>query len=296
MNVRFIEEAKNLVNSLSVIEERHLLELFAVQSGFKNVMRIHMANMEEYQILKSFCERNSLHLDHSKFRLKLSWTNEIGDRFYEDVPWEDNTADEFIAYITKNDTKSLMRAIMIEVEGSHIEAGLLYGYPECCCKNYEIISNGEEWIDVLSRNSKGIFFSPWANKLAYLVYGYTLFPDYFPCSYQCEPTIELSKKYFSLGLESGLKDFVQMQLGFMSSTYLVAENSILSFSEWFIDGANYIHLNLEKMTFFGLNPLAKYSEDWIKIQLPKQKDYCYWHWEDKKYRIYVFTDDPSFKH
>ena len=44
MSHKLIEESKELIQNLSVIEERHLLELLAVHSGLKNVMRIHIAN------------------------------------------------------------------------------------------------------------------------------------------------------------------------------------------------------------------------------------------------------------
>ena len=68
MSHKLIEESKALIQNLSVIEERHLLELLAVHSGLKNVMRIHIATDKEYQILSKYCERNGLHLAHSEFR------------------------------------------------------------------------------------------------------------------------------------------------------------------------------------------------------------------------------------
>jgi hypothetical protein len=295
MKTNFIQHANKLISELSAIEERHLLEILAVKSGIKNLMRIHLANQEEYQILESFCAKNSLQLAHSQFRLKLSWTNEIGDRFYEDVPWEDTSAEEFVAYLTKNDSMSLSRSVTIEMEGTHTEAGLLYGYPKCCCENYEVISNGEEWVEVLSKNSHGIFFSPWANKLAYLVHGFTLFPDYFPCGYSCVSTMELSKKYFKLGLECGLEAFVQMQLDFMSRTYLVGPDSVFSFEGgWVDDGV--LHLFLLNRGIFGIDRLKDYPGDHLSILLPKKDDSCFWNWGDTTYRVFVFKDVQDFKH
>lgn len=295
MTANFIQQANKLISALSAIEERHLLEILAVKSGIKNVMRIHLANQEEYDILESFCSQNSLLLAHSQFRLKLSWTNEIGDRFYEDVPWEDTSAAEFVAYLTKSDSHSLSRAVNIEREGTHTEAGLLYGYPKCCCENYEVISNGEEWIEVLSKNSHGTFFSPWANKMAYLVHGFTLFPDYFPCGYSCASTIDLSKKYFNLGLECGLEGFVQMQLDLMSRTYLVGSDGILSF-EAELEDTGVLHLFLPSRGIFGIDGLKNYPGDRLSIQLPKEKESCFWTWGGTTYRVFVFKNASDFKH
>ena len=297
MSHKLIEESKELIQNLSVIEERHLLELLAVHSGLKNVMRIHIANDQEYQILTNYCERNGMQLAHSEFRLKLSWTNDIGDQFYSDVPWEDESAEEFIAYLTKEDLPSLHRAVRIEIEGSHADAGKLYGYPDCCCENYDTIANGQEWIEVLAQNSQGTFFSPWANKLAYLVHGFTLFPDYFPCSYSCESTHALSKKYFELGVASGLSDFVEMQLALMSQTYLVSAEGVFSFADWWIADQNYLQLPLEKMNHHGVNTLEDYPEKTIEILLPTTHlTPCVWEWQGIAYRVFVFSDDPGLKH
>lgn len=294
MNKKIIEEAKELIENLSVIEDRHLLELLAVHSGLKKVMRIHIANDKEYKVLSHFCKRNALHLAHSQFRLKLSWTNEIGDQFYSDVPWEDESAEEFIAYLTKEDLDGLNRSVYIEREGSHEEAGRLYGYPDCCCENYKRISNGEEWVEVLSGNSGGTFFSPWANKLAYLVHGFTLFPDYFPCSYNCKATMELSKEYFQLGVMTGLENFVQMQLEFMRRVYLVGPEVVLSFSDWHIDSKNRIQLKLDKMSCFGKNTLEYYPDEVLEILLPEfNQASCIWDWDGCSYRVFVFADDSS---
>lgn len=295
MRTDFIQQANKLISELSAIEERHLLEILAVNSGIKNVMRIHLANHEEYHILQSFCAKNSLQLAHSQFRLKLSWSNEIGDRFYEDVPWEDTSAEEFVAYLTKNDSNALARSVNIEREGTHTEAGLLYGYPRCCCENYEVISNGEEWVEVLSKNSHGTSFSPWANKLAYLVHGFTLFPDYFPCGYSCVSTIELSKKYFKLGMEYGLDVFVQMQLDLMSRTYLVGPDSVLSF-EGGCEVAGLLNLPLVHRGIFGIDYLKDYPEDHLSILLPKGNDSCFWNWGDITYRVFVFKNVPNLKY
>ena len=243
----YIEDCRKLISILSHIEERHLLELCAVWSGLKRVMRIHVSSDTEYVEIMKFCQKHNLSVAHSKFKLKLCWSNNLGDSFYEDVPWDEETNGEFVAYISKEDNSVLQKATGIEIEESHLEAGLLYDYPECCSINYEKIAHGEDWISVLSKNSSGLYFPLWTNKLAYLVYGFTLFPDYFPCSYNCTNTSELSKQYYNLGIQFGLKDFVEMQKRLMTGVYLVSDHNVVACHDYSINCGNELSISNDQI-------------------------------------------------
>jgi hypothetical protein len=201
------KDIESLIESISSIEKRHFLEVLGVIDGIKNVMRIHINYFKEYEILLLFAKKHNLFLSHTPFKLKIDWTNEIGDTFLKSVPWEDDSSEMFVAYISKNpDTNKIAQTI--EIDSTNLDAGLLYQYPSCCCINYDLISEGELWLNLLLKNSNGIKFSPWANKLSYLVYEFCLFPDYFPCSLNCQGTIKLSPKsmipYSNTKLESGI--------------------------------------------------------------------------------------------
>ncbi len=278
-----------LINNLSGIEDRHLLEFVAVLKGEKEVMRIHINKNDEYALLEKFCTENSLLIGHSDFKLKVDWVNEIGDTFLQDVPWEDESAEMFVAYISKSNQDALKRALTIEVSGEHLDAGKLYGYPECCCINYEKISTGEFWINSLLDNSDGLFFKPWNNKLAYLVHSYAIFPDYFPCSFTCKGTEKISKQYYKLGLDNGLVDFVEMQMDFMSRTYLISEESAFSFKNYVISD-NTITLNTEDLQFHGLNVFHDMGNTSLEIPYPNKQDNLYWYWKGIKFRVLVFNE------
>jgi hypothetical protein len=278
-----------LIENLSGIEDRHLLEFVAVLKGDKEVMRIHINKNEEYTLLEKFCKENSLLIGHSDFKLKVDWVNEIGDTFLQDVPWEDESAEMFVAYITKSNQDALLKALSIEVSGEHLDAGKLYGYPECCCINYEKISTGEFWINSLLDNSHGLFFKHWNNKLAYLVHNYAIFPDYFPCSFTCKGTEELSKQYYKLGLDSGLTDFVEKQIDFMSRTYLVSDDSVFSFKNYVIN-ENTIILNTEELQFHGDNVFHDLGNTSLEIPFKNKLDNLYWYWEGIKFRALVFNE------
>jgi len=221
------KDIESLIESISSIEKRHFLEVLGVIDGIKNVMRIHINLYKEYEILLIFAKKHNLFLCHTPYKLKVDWTNEIGDTFLKSVPWEDDTSEMFVAYISKNpDTNKIAQTI--EIDSTNLEAGLLYQYPNCCCINYDLISKGELWLDLLLKNSSGIKFSPWANKLSYLVYEFCLFPDYFPCSFNCQGTIKLSESYYNLAVKYNLESFAKVQFEYMSGLYLVNENIIIS--------------------------------------------------------------------
>jgi hypothetical protein len=58
MNIK--KDIENLIDSISSIETRHLLEVLAVIDGIKNVMRIHINFFKEYEILLLFAKKHNL--------------------------------------------------------------------------------------------------------------------------------------------------------------------------------------------------------------------------------------------
>lgn len=285
MNIK--SDIENLINSISSIEDRHLLELIAVFDGLKDVMRIHINYHSEYEALKSFGNKYNLIVGHTPFKLKIDWTNDIGDTFLKSVSWEDNTTEMFVAYISSN-AKIIDKALTIEVDSTNLEAGLLYQYPDCCCVNYDKISNGELWSTLLLENSRGTFFSPWANKLSYLVYDFCLFPDYFPCSLNCNGTIQLSKDYYNLALKYDLEKFAKSQLDSMSGLYLINDDLIISTKSYQVEN-HQININLTNSTIY------KIAKDILfdhltndKYLIDSQDGNSYITMCDQKYRILIF--------
>ena len=281
------KEIENLIESMSSIENRHLLEVLAVIDGIKNVMRIHINSYQEYDKLKIFANKFNLFVSHTPFKLKVDWTNDIGDTFLKSIPWEDNTSEMFVAYISKFNDK-IKIAQTIEVDSSNLEAGLLYQYPSCCCINYDLISEGELWLNLLLENSIGIKFSPWANKLSYLVHEYCLFPDYFPCSLNCQGTIKLSQTYYDLAVKYNIEKFAKQQLDYMSGLYLVNEKIIISTKFYDledkklrIDFTNYVSYKIYKDDYnFNLTNCL--------YQIIYKKESAYINIYDQEFRVLIF--------
>ena len=281
------KDIENLINSISSIEDRHLLELIAVYDGLKDVMRIHINYHNEYVALKNFGDKYNLIVGHTPFKLKVDWTNDIGDTFLKSVSWDDNTTEMFVAYISTN-AKIINKALTIESDSTNLEAGLLYQYPNCCCINYDNISNGELWSTLLLENSKGTYFSPLANKLSYLVYDFCLFPDYFPCSLNCNGTIQLSKDYYNLALKYDLEKFAKLQLEYMSGLYLINEDLIISTKSYQVEG-NYININLINSTNYKISKdilFNNVTDD--KYLIDSQDGNSFITMCDQKYRVIIF--------
>ena len=287
---KFSEERK-LIDEVGSLDDRHLLELIAIRSGLKKIIRIHVQNKREFNVIRDYCIKNNFAIKHSSFKLKLSWTNEIGDSFFEDVPWNDEDDIPFVAYVAKDGLEELEKAKTVELEETHRDAGLLYGYPLCCCENYASIASGASWIEVMLGNSKGFRFFPLANKLSYLVYGYTLFPDYFPCNFNCNGTIALSRRYYDLGAESGLKEYVDMQHEMMSRPYLVCMESVYSFSKWWTEDGCILHLKMDSLTCYGTNYLSDYCQDCLIIELPLENINLFWEWNGLRFRVLLFGNE-----
>ena len=241
----------------------------------------------EYDYLSSFTKKYNLYLNHTPFKLKVDWKNEIGDTFLKSVPWDDDTTEMFVAYLSKA-KKTNKIAETIEVEATNMESGLLYQYPSCCCKNYDKISEGELWLNLLLENSKGLKFTPWANKLSYLVFESCLFPDYFPCNLNCEGTIQLSKDYFKLAEKYKFNHFAKKQFEDMSGLYLVNNNYIIATKE-FILLDNNIKINLSKATSYNISEILfdfQIVNNEFKINYKNENAYIII--ENQEFRIIIF--------
>ena len=285
--MKFIKDTENLIPRINSLEPRYLLEFLSLKQGLKKVLRIHIENNREYEDLKYYANSNNLLIGHSTFKLKISWQNELGDTFLENTDWSDPNAEQFVAYLSL-DQKLLDKAVSIEVDEDHIDAGLLYGYPKCCCENYKIISEGKYWIDCLLENSKGLFFDYRTNKLAYLTNGFTLFPDYFNCSFHCTGTIDLSDKYKDIGDDYGLSELTSNIISCMKGLFLVHETNIIKFDNYIINhNCNDIDVSMDKVSIYG--DRIDFSENRaIKLNIEDHNNDFYTYLKGIKYRVLVF--------
>jgi hypothetical protein len=184
------------------VAERNLLELLGAVEGLKAVVRLPLAD-EDWPVLCHYCAKLGLCVTCSRFKLATVRTTPLGDRFTTNVPWDDPRGDGFVAYVARTLTEA-QEAEALDSVGDSAELGRLYQYPRCCLLGYAEIEAGAYWADLLVQRSSSSRQSLFANKLAYLFDGASLFPDYFPCSLSCPETRELGKTYDALLREYGL--------------------------------------------------------------------------------------------
>lgn len=217
---------RETVNRCSHTGERYQLEFSALLAGLKKVVRVQVENDGEYEALCHFATLGELSIAHSPTRMKVAWTNSLGDTFLTAVPWDDPEGTSYAAYLAKHQHDADQAAI-VESEGTAEEIGQLLGYPSCCCIAYARLEDGEFWAPVLAEHSPEAHHAPWANRYAYLLYGASLFPDYFPCSLDCKGTEILSQSFYRMALTTDLRKTADQYLALMRRPIIIGAGFLL---------------------------------------------------------------------
>lgn len=201
------------------VAERNILELLGVIAGMKNVVRLPL-DESDWPTLTYYCERLALKVARSTFKLAVVRTTPLGDCFTTYVPWDDPLGRGFVAYVARS-SETARSAEVVDGAGDNQEIGMLFQYPRCCTDGYMEIQGGTPWVDCITRRSNGSNQCAYANKLAYLFDGASLFPDYFPCSLSCDQTSLQGRSYFRLLHKYGLDQLAESLQERMSRPIIV---------------------------------------------------------------------------
>ncbi len=147
---------------------------------------------QELPAVEEFCRKNSLFLVKSKFKVILADENQFTNKGLR-IPETDARAGMYFIYISKDETKAYL-ASYYELVNDHRKLGSLLGYPECCveffCRNFSENNINPElkptnmYTNISKRKEDAVLLS------------------HFPCSSDCEKSIELGKRYLAV-LEKG---------------------------------------------------------------------------------------------
>ena len=175
------------------------MEIFYLINDLKQVVRLSFYD-SEFFLVKEFCEANNLSFAISDF--KIIQFADSGKGGFSNLGIKVNPDDRRngYRYIYVSKEKKLSEcAKQAEHENNHKELGLLLGYPECCVNFF--INNFDEqskkqndFVLPAIINSVGQEFEFHINIIA-RYFDYTLL-NHFPCSFSCEKSIMLGKKYF----------------------------------------------------------------------------------------------------
>lgn len=143
---------------------------------------------QELPAVEEFCRQNSLFLVKSRFKIILADENQYTNKGLR-IPETDVRLGMYFIYISKDETKAYL-ASYYELIDDHRKLGLLLGYPECCvdffCRNFNESNSNPElkptnmYTNISKRNEDAVLLS------------------HFPCSSECEKSIELGKGYLAV--------------------------------------------------------------------------------------------------
>jgi hypothetical protein len=190
-------------------------EILQVMHGIKAVVRQGFYENEISKV-KDFCIRNGLALEIAPYKVVLTDPYKRYSNKGFKARIDDPRKGMFFAYISKDGNKAAT-AKVLEMKNDHKRLGLLLGYPECCIDFF--IQNEPErsrldndYSICTLKNSKARRFPFFTNvfkrsKDAVLI-------SHFPCSFDCEKSIEIAKRNLQLigGIDLGLASRIVSEL------------------------------------------------------------------------------------
>lgn len=155
--------------------------------------------------VEKFCQENKIYLVKSFFKVLLADETAYSNKGIR-VPLRDERRGMYFVYLSKEEQKAWL-ASYYELIGNDYDLGLLLGYPKCCveffCKRF---SENNPNLQLVPTN-------PYTN-LTKRERDCVLL-SHFPCSSDCQESVELAKKYFFLIKESDERRAKEM-LGVLS--------------------------------------------------------------------------------
>ena len=139
----------------------------------------------ELDKVQKFCEENKLHLVKSKFKVLLADETSYSNKGIR-IKAEDKREGMYFCYISKDQEKAWL-ASYYELIGNDAELGKLLGYPKCCV---------EFFTKRFSENNPNLQLEP-TNAFTNLTKREhdQVIISHFPCSSNCEESIEIGKLY-----------------------------------------------------------------------------------------------------
>lgn len=173
------------------------LDIFYVLKSVKKVARILVKEGDKNII--DFFEKSNLKFVYSNFKIvkKVDKNRSYADLGCKVCP-ENKKEGDYLLYIS-NDKDLAIKARDFEDSNNHKILGRILDYPECCVdffmKYLEEVKD-LDYTPLSFLSSTGINFSYLINNCL-RGYDYSII-SHFPCSFQCEKSIILSKKYLDL--------------------------------------------------------------------------------------------------
>ena len=143
---------------------------------------------DELDKVEKYCEENNLTLVKSKFKVLLADEQAYSNKGIR-VQSTDKRRGMYFVYISKDEQQAWL-ASYFELIGNDIDLGRVLGYPSCCvdffCKRF---SEDNPNLQLKPTNA---FTNLTKREQDYVII------SHFPCSSDCQESIELGKKYLDV--------------------------------------------------------------------------------------------------
>jgi hypothetical protein len=178
-----------MIKKLSYIfgSQTHAQEIVLLLHDAKEVVRQGFY-AHEFPKVEKFCQEHGVHVVKSKFKVILADKGIYSNKGIR-IPEKDKRDGMYFVYFSKNEEKAWLAAYYELMENTK-DLGLVLGYPECCvdffCNSFtENNTNLQHaptnpWTNLSKREEDAVLLS------------------HFPCSSDCEESIQLARIYFKV--------------------------------------------------------------------------------------------------
>jgi len=213
-----------------LIEFKNVVEFLALFSGEKKVVRLVLTSEQAYEVASALhlhfpeiVHGSSQYVLHEIFR-SSQWDS-FHERRYKAVEEDGDVRAHFFG-------QRQFVELAIEAEDDKADAfelGELFGIPKCCARQYhETLNASGEWMpNYLSSSQAMSSVDAVANRFSSIV-GYQMgfHNDYFPCSFDCEKTLEICTANRARLLLYGLDALVELADGNSVGTAIVLDDDV----------------------------------------------------------------------
>lgn len=210
------------------LSNQERLELAAVKAGSKPVQRLERTAINADKLAKNLIEKGFVFVA-AEFHVIKHRSHPLGDAFMRIIPGRATGSQLGIYYVARKahaDAARSLARLEFSDPGSP-EIGQRLGYPSCCVAAYQDIQSGRDWLEaMLDRTSESEPGFMACNRLARLFGGWTLLPDYFPCSFGCSLSADWSNKIVSSVADASLQEYVAAARVALELPIRIEENTI----------------------------------------------------------------------
>lgn len=203
----YLAVATQIVERVHTASLTHLIELFRLYTGTKQVVRLVVTD-DEFRAIQALVRQLKVSIFHAEVRLCDVEVSGLGDTFVIAVDWDDPRGRRFAIYLG-NEAQAKHCSETESKNDSSQQLGQLLGIPACCAEAYRYVQQGVPWLSIWLEGVKtGMLFPAAGNHLASYISQCNPAGDYLPCHLTCEETVANARHGMEAARFFGLDDLI----------------------------------------------------------------------------------------